>query len=63
MNRWMTSEFMSFSTVFHSYQNDGRGGDNERLYRKESGLPLKRYPPQAELEPGTAVSVGQLLTH
>ena len=37
--------------------------DNERLYAMEPLLQFERFPPQAGLEPGTARSVGQLLTH
>ena len=36
--------------------------DNERLCAMESRLRLKRSPPQAGIEPGTASSAGQRLT-
>ena len=37
--------------------------DNEWLGAMEPRLRLERYPPQAGLEPWTARSVGQRLTH
>ena len=37
--------------------------DNERLRAMEPRLRSKRSPPQAGIEPGTARSVGQRLTH
>ena len=37
--------------------------DNERLCAMEPRLRLKRFPPQAGIEPGTARSVGQRFTH
>ena len=52
----MTSDSTFFSTVFQSYQDDGK------VIMKDTVKPrlgLKKSPPQAGLESGTARSVGQ----
>ena len=38
-------------------------GDNERLCAMKPCLHLKRFSPQAEIEPGTTGSAGQCLTY
>ena len=57
----MTCKFTSFPTVFQSCQDDGR------LIMKGllNGTPfmVEKISPRAGLEPGTARSVGQRLTH
>ena len=61
---WMTCDFMSISTVFQSYQDDGQVimkgcvQWNPVYVRKDPHL-----SPQAGLELTTARSVGQCLTH
>ena len=40
MDGWMTCDFISFPTVFQSYQDDGQ---NERLYGMEPHLWLRRF--------------------
>ena len=40
---WMTCNFMSFSTVFQSYQDNAGVGENERLCAMEPRLQLKRW--------------------
>ena len=58
---WMTCNFTSLSKVFQSYQDDGqmimKSCVNGTPFMAEKILPL------AGLEPGTARSVGQGLTH
>ena len=57
----MTCNFMSFSTVFQSYQ------DNERLIMKGSvqwnTVMVEKILSGAGIELGTARSTGQCLTH
>ena len=60
MDRWMSCDFSPFSTVFHSYQNDG--GGNKKLCEMQPCLRLKRCPPQGEFELGAARSGCQRLT-
>ena len=57
----MTCDFISFSTVFQSYQDDR--GANERLCAIEPCLQLKRSESQVGLKPNTARSVQQRLTY
>ena len=54
----MTCDFMSFPTVFQSYQDDG-------WMAVCSGTPFTagKISPPTGLEPGTARSVGKRLTH
>ena len=54
---WMTYDFSSFSTVFQSYQNDGR----MIMEGYVQWNPV--YSSQAGIELGTTRSVGQGLTH
>ena len=61
MAGWMTCDFRSFSTVFHSYQDNGLM--NEREYAMEPGLQLKRSLPFAGLKPRMARSEGQRLSY
>ena len=59
MDGWMTCDFMSFLTVFRSYQDDGR------MIMKGcvqwNPVYDKKISPRAGLELGTARSVGQCL--
>ena len=55
----MTFDFVSFSKVL--VIPGRRADDNERLCAMESRLRLKRSPPLARLETGTAGSLGQRL--
>ena len=58
----MTCDFMSFATVFQSYQDDGRLVMICRLCAMELHLQVRRF----RLEQGSnlvARSVGQRLTH
>ena len=65
---WMDSRmdewdcyFISFLTVFQSYQGDGRV--IMEGYVQQNLLQLERFLPLAGLEPGTARSAGQHLTY
>ena len=49
-------DFTFFSTVFQSYDNNGR------LCAVELQFLAQKMKPQSELKPGTAKSVGQCLT-
>ena len=62
-NNWMDD--LQVYVIFNSISViSGRwSDDNERLCAMESRLRLKRSSPQAGLEPTTARSVGQSLTH
>ena len=57
---WMTCNFTYFSTVFQSYQDDGR----MKMKGCVSGtlFAVEKNSPRAGLEPGTARSVGLRLT-
>ena len=57
----MACDFTSFSTVYQSYKDDE--GSNERLCAMEPNLRLERSPIEAGLEPQTARSADQRLTH
>ena len=57
----MTCDFTSFSTVFQSYQDVGRM--IIKAVYNESLFTVGKISPQAGLEPETARSVGQRLTH
>ena len=61
MDGWMICNFISFSTVFQSYQDDGQmimtGLCNGKLFTAE------KISPRTGLELGTARSVGHHLTH
>ena len=62
MGGWMTRFYILFSTIFHKVIS-GRGADeNERLCAMKPRLRLRKFR-RAGLEPGTARSVGQHLTH
>ena len=56
----MTCDFTSFSTVFQSYQDDGRMIMNR--WMQWNPFTVERILPQERLEPGSARSVGQHLT-
>ena len=60
---WMDD--MCLYVIFNSISViSGRwAGENKRLCAMELRLRLKNFPHQAGLEPGTARSVGQRLTH
>ena len=53
----MTCDFMYFSTVFQSYQDDGQVIMKGCVQWNRLGLEISL--PQVELEPVTAVSGGQ----
>ena len=59
---WMTCDFMSFSTLFQSYQDNGRM-INERLCAVEPHFTVEKISPRAGLKPRTVRSVRQGLTH
>ena len=61
MDGWMTCDFTSFSTVFQSYQDDGRMIMKGCVQWKP--VTTEKISPQAGLELTTARSVGQRLTH
>ena len=54
INGWTTCDFTSFSTVFQSYQDDGR-------MIMKGCVQKGKISPQARIESGTARSVGQRL--
>ena len=58
LDEWMTSDFASFSTVFQSYQEDGR-----MIMKCIQWNPAEKISPRAGLELGIARSVGHRLTH
>ena len=53
---WNFMRFTSISIAFQSYHN-------ETLCAVEQRLRLKRSPPEAELESGTAKSLGKEVTY
>ena len=61
IDRWMDG--LRFHVLFNSISviSGQWTGDNERLCAISPRLRLKRSPPQAGLEPGTATSVGKRL--
>ena len=60
-NRWVSHDFMSFSTAFQLYQ-ERLEGDNGRLCAVEPHLRLNRFlSPRTEL--WTVRPAGQYLTH
>ena len=56
---WTTCDFTFLSTVFQSYQDDGWMIMNSSV--QWNRFRVERFPPEAEIEPGTARSVGQRL--
>ena len=58
---WMTSDFTSFSIVFQSYQDKGQMIMKGCV--QGNSVYSSLISPRAELELGTARSVGQRLTH
>ena len=61
MDGWMICDFTSFSTVFQSYQDDGRM--IMEGYVQWNLFTFNKIWPQAGLELWTARSAGQCLTH
>ena len=57
----MTRDFTSFSTVFQSYLDDGQMIMKSCM--QGNPFTVKKFSPPARIEPGTARSVGQRLTH
>ena len=53
---WMTSFYVLFNSI--SVMSGRYDADEEKLCAMELRLRLKRFPPHAGLEPGTARSVG-----
>ena len=54
---------LRFCVLFNSVISGRWTDDNERLFAMEPRLQLKRSPPQEGIEPGTARSISQHLTH
>ena len=61
MNGWMTCNFMSFSTVFRSYQGNGRMIMKGCM--QWNPVSVEKILPQVGLELWTARLVGQRITH
>ena len=61
----MYDGWMPFHVLFNniSVKSGRRADDNERMCAMEPNIRLKRSLPQVGLEPTTAGSVGQHLTH
>ena len=55
----MACDVMPFSTVFQSYQVNGR----IRMKASRARFRLKRFSPVAGIKPGTARSAGKRLTY
>ena len=61
MDGWLTCDFRSCLTVFQSYQDNGRV--RMKAMCNQIRFMIERSPPQVGLEPGTARSVGQGISH